>query len=197
MVHSLFYTRPQIEKIGNTIIYLSTNIEGLGKTKLLKLLYLLEQISIQKYGFPFFNIRFDVWKYGPVSRDIFIDLSNDSVDLLSSYISVEKCDETTFIRPEKAFEDDEFSDNDLFVLEYVTSHFRNATATQLVNLTHNEHSPWYHTALKNGLIEPFALGQINSTDIEIDFSTILTDENQKAFYLENKELLAFGKHLKH
>ena len=195
MARPFFYTRPQIEKIGNAIIYLSTHIPDLNKTKLLKLLYLLEQISIQKCGFPFFNIRFDVWKYGPVSKDIFIELS-DSPDMLSSFILIDKCDDVTFVRPKKEFDDDEFSDNDLSILEYVAVHFKNETANELVKLTHNEHSPWYQTALKNGLHEHFALGQINSTDIEIDFSTLFEDENQKAFYLENKELLAFSQHLK-
>jgi uncharacterized phage-associated protein len=195
MAKSFFYTKLQIEKIGNAIIYLATHIPDLNKTKLLKLLYLLEQISIQKYGFPFFNIRFDVWKFGPVSRDIFIELSDNPI-LLSEYISLNKDDDATFIKPLKEFDDDEFSDNDLGLLEYVSTTFKNASAKQLVNYTHNKHTPWYQTALKNGLLEPFALGQLNSTDFEIDFTTIFENESQKAFYLENKELLTFSQHLK-
>jgi uncharacterized phage-associated protein len=195
MAKSFFYTKAQIEKIGNAIIYLATHIPDLNKTKSLKLLYLLEQISIQKYGFPFFNLRFDVWKFGPVSRDIFIELSDNPI-LLSEFISLNKNEETTFIKPLKEFDDDEFSDNDLTLLEYVTNTFKNDTAKQLVDFTHNKHTPWYQTALKHGLLEPFALGQLNSTDFEIDFTTLFEDENQKAFYLENKELLAFSQHLK-
>lgn len=196
MAEPFFYTRPQIEKIGNAIIYLATHIPDLTKTKLLKLLYILEEVAIKKYGFPFFNIRFDVWKFGPVAKDIYVELS-DSPDLLAKFIEIDKCDEkTTFVRPKIEFDDDEFSDNDIAILQYVTSNFKNANATQLVNLTHRKHSPWYQTALKYGLHERFALGQMNSTNIEIDFSTLFEDENLKAFYLENKELLSFSEHLK-
>ena len=195
MAQPVFYTQPQIEKIGNAIIYLSNHIPDLNKTKLLKLLYLIEQISIQKYGFPFFNIRFDVWKYGPVSKDLFIELS-DTPELLKAYITIDKCEDTPFITVKKDFDDDEFSDNDIAILDYVVTHFQNASAAYLVRLTHNEHSPWHQTAIRHGLLQAFELGQCTSTDIEIDFSTIFTDDNQRAFYLENKELLAFSQHLK-
>lgn len=194
MAETLFYTRPQIEKIGNAIVYLATHIPELNKTKLLKLLYLIEEIAIKKYGFPFFNIRFDVWKFGPVSKDLYVELS-DTPDLLAKFIEIDKCTDTTFVRPIMPFDDDEFSDNDMALLNYVATAFKNITASQLVNLTHRKHSPWYQTALKHGLHERFALGQINSTNIEIDFSTLFEDEKLKAFYFENKELLAFNHHL--
>jgi uncharacterized phage-associated protein len=196
MAESFFYTRPQIEKIGNTIIYLAKHIPNLTKTKLLKILYILEEISIKKYGFPFFNIRFDVWKFGPVAKDIYVELS-DTPYLLSKFIDIDRCDEkTTFVRPKLEFDDDEFSDNDITILEYIVTHFKDATATQLVAFTHRKHAPWYQTALKYGLLERFDLGQINTTNIEIDFSVLFEDENFKAFYLENKELLSFSEHLK-
>lgn len=195
MAETLFYTRSQIEKMGNAIVYLATHIPDVNKTKLLKLLYVIEEIAIKKYGFPFFNIRFDVWKFGPVSKDLYVEFS-DSPDLLAKFIEIDKTADTTFIRPIVAFDDDEFSDNDMALLDYVATTFKNITAKQLVNLTHRKHAPWYQTALKHGLHERFALGQINSTNIEIDFSTLFEDEKFKAFYLENKELLAFNNHLK-
>ena len=195
MAQQFFYTRPQIEKIGNAIIYLSAHVPDLNKTKLLKLIYLIEQLSIQKSGFPFFNIRFDVWKFGPVSRDIFYELSA-TPDLLNAFIAINKQDDTIATKHGKTFNDDEFSDNDLALLAYVTDTFKDKTATELVNITHNPHSPWYQTAQVHGLLAPFEEGKMNTTDIEIDFTTLFKDAHQKAFYLENKELLAFGQHLK-
>ena len=147
MVAPFHYTRSQIEKLGNAIIYLSSNIPDLNKTKLLKLLYLIEEISIKKYGFPFFNIRFDVWKLGPVSKDVYLELS-DTPDLLHMFIEVGKTTDTTFIRHKKNFNDDEFSDNDMNILAYVITHFKNATANYLVSLTHQKHSAWHQTAAR-------------------------------------------------
>ena len=196
MVAPFHYTRSQIEKLGNAIIYLSSNMPDLSKTKLLKLLYLIEEISIKKYGFPFFNIRFDVWKLGPVSKDVYLELS-DTPDLLHLFIEVDKSADTTFIRHKKDFNDDEFSDNDMGVLDYVVTHFKNAPANYLVNLTHQKHSAWHQTALRYGLLEYFDAGQLTTTDIEIDFTTLFDgDDTKKAFYLENKAIFSFRDLLK-
>src|SRR6266540_4153637 len=80
------FTRDQINKIGNAIIYLSGKITDLNKTKILKLLFLLEEASIKKYGHPFFGIDFQLWKHGPVVKDIFIDLSDENPTLLNDFI---------------------------------------------------------------------------------------------------------------
>lgn len=48
----------QIDKIGNSIIYFLQKIEDLSKTKVLKLLYILDELSIKKSGIPFFNLKY-------------------------------------------------------------------------------------------------------------------------------------------
>lgn len=191
MVAPFHYTRSQIDRIGNTIIYLATHIAALDKTKLLMLVYLIEEIHVKKYGFPFFNIRFDTWKIGPISKDLYLELT-DTPDLLHAFIALNK----SRIEPKRAFDDGEFSDNDLKTLDYAVIHFGNALAPYLVNMTQQRHSAWYKTAVKNGLLDYFKSGQLTTTDIEIDFSTLLTNDQQKAFYLENKALYAFSDTLK-
>ena len=42
----------QLDKIGNTAIYLINAIGALSKTKLLKLLYILDELSIKRSGIP-------------------------------------------------------------------------------------------------------------------------------------------------
>ena len=42
------FTNEQLEKIGHTVVYLAERIPELSKTKLLKLLYILDEISIKK-----------------------------------------------------------------------------------------------------------------------------------------------------
>lgn len=70
------YKGAQLNKIGNAAIYLSDRIEELSKTKLLKLLYILDETSIRKWGVPFLNLKYKVWKFGPVAPEIFVDLSS-------------------------------------------------------------------------------------------------------------------------
>ncbi len=43
----------------------------MSKTKLLKLLYLLEERSFLLFGTPFLGLDFEVWKLGPVPKEIY------------------------------------------------------------------------------------------------------------------------------
>ena len=191
------YTKDQIDKIGNTIIYLAEKIQPLSKTQLLKLIYLIEEVSVKKYGMPFLNLRFDVWKFGPVSRDIYAELTGETF-LLSKFIDkYQGADNATYIKSITAFSDDEFSDNEIELLDLVISHY-NLNATQLVKITHRKHSLWYTTAKKHNVLEYLEEGVMNTTDFEIDFSDLLIDEpEKKAFYLDNKEFLSQSKALKY
>ena len=158
------YTKAQISKLGNSIIYLAERISPLSKTKLIKLIYLIEEISIKKFGIPFFDLRFDVWKLGPVSRDLYVELTGDPV-LLNEYIIKEQLDENIFVKPKISFIDDEFSDNDIKVLDLVVDHYATTSTQELIKLTHRQHSPWYITAKEHDLLEKFEQGLLNTTDI--------------------------------
>ena len=156
-------TDNQIDKIGNSIIYLTDKIGELSKTKALKLIYILDELSIKKSGIPFFNLKYKVWKFGPVSEEIFIDLSSETT-LLKNYIERTSEDGTTLIKPVKDFNDDEFSDNDIDLLDYVIATFGNKTAKDLVSFTHRQNSPWYNTAVKHSVLELLESEKINNTE---------------------------------
>jgi len=59
-MHQGIYTKGEIAKIGNAIIYFAERIKPLPKTKLLKVLYFLEEASVKKWGSPFLGLKFDV-----------------------------------------------------------------------------------------------------------------------------------------
>lgn len=190
------YTKDQIDKLGNTIIFLAEKMPSMTKTKLLKLIYIIEEISVKKYGIPFFDLRFDVWKLGPVSRDLFVELSSDPV-LLADYIIKEETADATIIKPKREFSDNEFNDMEIGLLEDIAESFRGSTAADLVSFTHRKHSPWYLTAQKNGVLEYLESGQMNSTDVEIDLSQLLEDQPEKMeFYKSHKEFIRQSKRLK-
>ena len=54
------FDKEQLSKIGNALIYLSSNINRLPKTKALKLIYILDELSIKQSGIPFFNLQYKV-----------------------------------------------------------------------------------------------------------------------------------------
>lgn len=179
------YNDEQIAKIGNTVVFLSDKIEGISKTKLLKLLYILDELSIKRSGIPFLNLTYKVWKFGPVSEDLFIELSSEPT-LLKHYI-LRKSDEegNTFVYPKVKFNDDEFSQNDLELLELVTKDFGSKSAKELVKYTHRKLSPWYNTAKENSVLELLESEQITNSEFVIDLSQLVAhDERKMEVYLD-------------
>ena len=194
------YTKNQIDKLGNALIYLCQKMRAAGepvsKTHLLKLVFIIEEIAVKKYGIPFFDLRFDVWKLGPVSKDLFVELSEEP-ELLASYISRQIVNGNVYIEAKKEFSDDEFNDKELELLEEISNRFLYCTAKELINFTHRTESIWYKTALKNGVLDFLEKGQMTTTDIQIPLDEIIEGEEEKlALYRNHKEFIAFSKSLK-
>lgn len=176
------FNKTQLEKIGNTVVYLSDNISQLSKTKLLKLLYILDEISIKKNGIPFLNLKYKVWKFGPVSEELFIDLSSET-KLLENYIEKNSEDGVNFVVAKTEFNDDEFSDNDIELMDFVIDKFGNKSAKELIAYTHRVNSPWHNTAKQNEVLELLENESINSTEYLIDMSQLIShDERKKDIY---------------
>lgn len=184
------YTKSELAKIGNTIVYLAQRIDDLSKTKLLKLLFFLEERAVNKLNLPFLDLKFEVWSKGPVSKDIFIELSEGKTKelvLLKDFIAIEVRDDCTYVKPAVDFCDDEFSDNEIELLESIVADFGKVTASDLVGLTHHPESLWYKLAQENGLLESFEEGTMLSSDIEISFDLLLPDEKSKSYYNNHRE----------
>lgn len=190
------FTKDEINKIGNTIIYFAERLAPLSKTKLLKLLYLSEEESIRKHAMPFLNLDFEVWQYGPVAKDIYVDVSSTEQYLLRDFIQTHVDEENrTFINAKSAFDDGEFSDAELGLLDQVLAKYGHYKAEQLVELTHRPHSPWTITAKQYGVLEGFMNKCVVTTDYKIDFNSLL-DESGQQRYADQREYLEMSKSLK-
>lgn len=188
MEHYKKYSKDELNKIGNTIIYFSNNIGKLSKTKILKLLYILDELSIKKSGIPVLNLNFKTWKYGPVAEDIFIDLSSQ-LTLLKDYIVKDSVLENTYFKSAKDFNDDEFSQHDLDLMNYVVSEFGQKTASELIAYTHRVNSPWHNSASKNNVLEILESEEINNTEFIIDMSDLVKHDDRKLeMYNNYKEM---------
>jgi uncharacterized phage-associated protein len=172
------YAKEQIDKLGNTIIYL-TQERGLSKTKLLKIIYLLDEYSIKEHGIPYFNFNYKIWKFGPVVEDLFIEFSSRPV-LLKDYIERVHDQGRTFIKGKGVFNDDEFSDNDLEILELISEKFKNSPADWLVKVTHHANSLWAQVAKENALLSALEREEISNTDLDIPFLRLVEGDPVKA-----------------
>ncbi|MGV8135368.1 MAG: type II toxin-antitoxin system antitoxin SocA domain-containing protein [Mangrovibacterium sp.] len=174
------YSKADIDKIGNAFIFFAERNPDLSKTKLLKLLYLTEETFIRSYNVPAFGLEFKVWQAGPVARDIYIDLS-DEPSIWGNFISLERTENATYIKPKIRFSDGEFSDNELEMMTLINDKFGKMTAKQLVDYTHRETSLWYQIAKEKGLLEVFKQGNSNSSDEKIDFTRLLDKAGIEAY----------------
>ena len=190
------YTQQQVEKIGNAIIFLANGIGMLYKTKLLKLVYLLDEISVSRQGIPFFNLEYKVWQAGPVSVDLYEEF-NEHPFMLENFIDLEFDEKGTRIVPKKTFSDDEFSPIEMDLLQEMVDSYKWAPAEKLVELVHRKDSPWYIMADENHLLDDFTGKRVNTTDFIIDLSVLIKDDPQKlALFNENKEITDFSRPLK-
>lgn len=178
------YSKSEIEKIGNAIIYLAERIPNLSKTKLLKLLYLAEEVYARKSHLPFLGLEFQVWQAGPVARDIFIELS-DEPNLLKGFIELNRTNEATYILNKTKFNDDEFNDSELELLDFIVAKFGEKNAAELVKITHRKNSNWFQVASEKNLLPLFENGLTNCSDEKIDFTREM-DDHEKEIFTEQK-----------
>jgi uncharacterized phage-associated protein len=192
-IDSFGYTKQEIDKIGNTLIYLKNKLGHLTKTQSLKFLYFLDEFSIKKYGIPFIGLKYEVWQFGPVSQDVFVELDEDQPQMLKDYISIKREDfqhyKFLYVKPLKDFNDDEFSDNDINLMNLVIDKFGNYTSSQLSDLTHEPGSLWYNIAKEEGLLESFKNRRLRTSNFTIDFTPLLDEEKSKIYKLHQENQL--------
>lgn len=176
-------------KLGYTVLYLAQNVEDLSKSKLIKLLYLMEEAMVRRYQAPFLALQYEVWQYGPVAKEIYVGFSNTPT-ILREYVYTSASDDGTYIYPNKAFEPADFSESELEVMASVVSEFGRLKARELKDITHRPDGLWYKKASSKGLIEAFERQECTSSDEVIDFSELLSFELRPVYQRRLEEVEA-------
>ena len=141
---------------------------------------LLVSLPTSKDHVPFLAIPYETWKLGPVQKDVFVEISDGAKDLLAEYISVNSDEE---IVARAAFDDSEFSDAEIGMMNSVLKKYGKYSAEQLVDLLHQKDGLWYQTASEHGLIEAFNDNLENNSDVRLEFSNLLSG-CERDFYEE-------------
>ena len=175
-------------RLGNTVMYIASHAKYPYKTEVLKLLYLMEERMVQKYHVPMLSIPFSVWRLGPVSVDVFEELSDGPV-LLNDFITLQFNGQGIKVTPSKEFDADEFSDAELQVMAEVMEHYGQMNSEELIAETHKEGSLWRETAKEHGLLEDFDERRANSSSIVIDMGRQLCPDDREYYNetLENRQ----------
>lgn len=173
-------------RLGNAVMYIAAHAKYPYKTEVLKLLYLMEERMVQKYHVPMLGIPYSVWRLGPVSVDVFEELSDGPV-LLNDFITLQFSSQGIIVKPAKDFDADEFSDAELQVMAEVMERYGQMNSEELIAETHKEGSLWRETAKEHGLLEDFEQKRANNSPIIIDMARFLSPSDREC-YEETLEL---------
>lgn len=180
-------------KIANTLIYLRSKLPNLYLTKALKLLYILDETSTKEIGVPFTWLEYKAWEKGPVPVKLYEELQeklplNLGNEVLSKYISVSKnpspegynSDFIYSIEALEKFDDDEFSEYEIELMDRVIDLYGNMTASEIIKILHANGSLWHNVVSDNKLQLQFDLMHRKS-DVTIPFTELIADDILKQF----------------
>jgi len=169
------------------MILLAERCKPLYHTKLLKLLYLIDEESTKKTGTPITWLDYNVWQFGPVAEDVYFS-KVEGYNKFSEFVRF--ClvsDNKYIIRPVSKFDDSEFSDGDLKIIEKVIEKYGNLNTKQLVDVTHSKNSLWEKTKKTNKV--QFS-GQNKTSPINLNFTELLAEDGfKKTIYYNTLEIM--------
>jgi hypothetical protein len=183
------FAKDQLEKLGNTLIFLLQHDPQMNWTKILHSLFLLEEAAWKNYIQPFFDVPFQLWKTGPVAKDVYLGLIEENPALLAGYIKNAAGDTDLFL-PVTKFSDEPFSENEMEMLKAVTNFVTYKTGDELTHHNTGVNSLWYQNAVRLGILQLFEKGTLYSTGITTDFSLLFSDDASLKRYYSVKQTLA-------
>lgn len=197
------------DKIGTVVRHFAAQIPHLSLTKLLKLLYITDEIAMRETGTPITWLEYRVWKHGPVPAEIYQEIKHGEkmtigshLISLDAFIQVKKQESPRRRGQEEVFIEAKGEDNlsilsayEIELLSRVINQFGNFNATELIDFLHKEDSLWHKAVQEHKLDTNFELYQ-NTSNCIIDFSDLIEeDEFLKMAAQSAYESLAFHKTL--
>jgi uncharacterized phage-associated protein len=178
------------EKLGNLMVYLSEKIRPLHQTKLIKLLYFIDEYAVLDNGIPITWLEYKVWEKGPVAPETYYLKNNPEDHSFSDYITLKKRDENSIeVKPARSFDNSLFSDYELEIIHKVVSELGNKRAQDLIDLSHQEGSLWDVVSKRNNV--DFA--KCKTTTLPLDLSELISDDPVKFFnYQEARDMMLFS-----
>ena len=181
-----------LNKAFNALVYFAEHIQPLYLTKAIKLLYIADEKAIRESGVPVTWLNYKAWKFGPVPEEIFYKVKQShgfqkaglrSLEFDSLVISdpAPGLPDGVVLSPKRPFDDSQFSDYEIEVLDDVIRQYGKFTGEQLVDILHREGSLWHKVVKENNLEQQFEL-KSNRSDFVIELSELLdTDFKKSAF----------------
>jgi uncharacterized phage-associated protein len=143
-------SRQAREKLLDAIIFFTTRTKKCYKTKLFKLLFLLDFRIYRETGKSVTGLQYFAWPQGPVPRELYEEFDSPKQDLKTAVL-LRKADLADpdehdlglqFI-PRTAFDQSLFTARELRTMERLAEIYRDAKASEMVEVTHLAGQPWH------------------------------------------------------
>jgi uncharacterized phage-associated protein len=125
-----------------------------------------------------------------VEPNLFVELS-EGPTLFHEYFKIEinRSPAYCYVKPINNFDDSEFSDNDIELMDFVIKQYGNKTSKELVSITHRMNAPWYNSATRNGVYNVLVNELLSSTEFDVDLKELVEhDSRKKHIYLDYKSM---------
>jgi uncharacterized phage-associated protein len=173
----MFYAQQQ-RKIGNLLVYLASRQKPLPLTKALKLIYLIDEKSIKETGVPVTWLDYEVWKNGPVPRELFDDITGTTQNVISNFVKLTnqfdqvKSKNVYILNPSvKSFEDDDFSIYEIQLVASVIDEFSEMSDLQVLNYLRKNGSMWQAILDRYELKDKFY--KYGASDVKIPLKNLI------------------------
>jgi uncharacterized phage-associated protein len=133
------------EKLINTIVFFARNTRFCGKTKLFKLLYLLDFYHFRATGRCVTGLEYRAWKHGPVPFGLEQEWDGFEPDLAAA---IDVVPEPVYdydrlrIEPKAEFDPRHFTKRELQLMQELAERHHDEMTRPLIGLTHEERGPW-------------------------------------------------------
>jgi uncharacterized phage-associated protein len=177
------------EKLINAILYFVKNTRNCRKMKLFKLLYFLDFIHFKYYGTTVTGMEYYAWKLGPVPEKLYnkfskADSKNNFKDFFKVIKETDSDDKGNYsfkIIPKAKPDLTVFTPKEKKILEDVAFQFKEASATEMSEITHLKNTPWSKTPR----------GKLIDYNLALDSCTTLTKDEAIERYEIEKQLNNF------
>ena len=172
----------QEQKLINAIKYFVKNTKYVGRTKLFKLLYFWDFMFFEKHAKSITGYEYFTYPFGPVPDRLFKEitaeqLSEEFKKHLYFQVKANLDEKDEYPRFEVKLKNnsinfDYFTPYEKEMLELVAEIFKEATGSQMTEITHLQNQPWSITLKEKGVKMPINIRLAKSNETPFDESEI-------------------------
>jgi len=150
------------KKLLNAVLFFASNTKRVNLGKLSKLLYFLDFIHFNQTGYPSIGLKYYTFEKGPVPRDFWLEIRDADVpeDFKGKIVLIRKTDDFAPHYKEveiRALEKPDlsvFTPRETKILNDLAFVYKEATASDMSEVTHLPKQPWDITMKEKGKNQP-------------------------------------------